>query len=116
MVLTDSEIEWDPHGAEMATNRPYGENAIRFNSMMAGDKRRQVAVEHESDLYLGSISSHLVPDICYEILINAITVNSLRHGNSPLKKGVRTVKKVKAHIRHYVISAEHLARKINIGL
>ena len=84
--------------------------------MKEDDKRRRVAVEHGSDLCLGYISSHLVPDICYEILINAITVNSLRHGKSPLKKGVRTVKKVKAHIRHSVISAEHLARNINIGL
>ena len=28
MVLTDIEIEWDPDGLEMATNRPYGDNAI----------------------------------------------------------------------------------------
>ena len=28
MVLTDSEIEWDPHGVEMTTTRTYGENYI----------------------------------------------------------------------------------------
>ena len=39
MVLTDSEIEWDPHGSEMATNRPYGDNAILVKAMTAGEKR-----------------------------------------------------------------------------
>ena len=76
IALTDSNIEWDPRGVEMATNRPYGENAILVNVMMAGEKRRWVAVENESNLCLGSISSHLVPEIWYEILINYVTVKS----------------------------------------
>ena len=61
MVLTDSVIEWDPQLVEISTNRPYEDNYIRVNAITAGDKRRWVAVEHESDLCLGSISSHLVP-------------------------------------------------------
>ena len=91
MVLTDSEIEWDPHVLEMATNRPYGENYIRVNSMVEGDKRIKVAVEHESNLCLVSISSHLIPDICYERLLematkrpygeNYIQVNSMVEGD-----------------------------------
>ena len=60
----------------MVTNRPYGENAIQVNAMTAGDKRRQVGVDHERDLCLGYISRHLVPDICYERLINYVNVNS----------------------------------------
>ena len=116
MVLTDIEIEWDLQGLEMATNRPYGDNAIRVNSMATGDKRLRVEVEHESDLCLGSISRHLAPDICYEKLINSVTVNSFRHGKIPPKKGGRNMKEFKSHIRHSVITAEHLARKMNIGL
>ena len=75
MVITDSELEWDPHGVEMDTNRPYRENAIRVNAITVGEKRRRVEVENESNLCLGSIFSHLVPEICYEILINYVTVN-----------------------------------------
>ena len=71
---------------------------------------------HESDLCLGSISSDLVPEICYERLINYVTVNSSRHGKSPPKRGFRTMKEVKANTRHSVIKAEHLASKMNIGL
>ena len=79
MVLTDSEIEWDPHGVKMDNNRPYGDNAIRLNAMKEGYKRQQVAVKHENNLCLGSISSHLVPEICYERLINYVTINSFQH-------------------------------------
>ena len=84
--------------------------------MMAGEKRRQVAVEHKNDLCLGSIYSHLVPEICYERLINSVTVNSFQNGKSPPKKGGRTMKNVKAHTMHSIITAEHLARKMNTGL
>ena len=84
--------------------------------MTEGEKRRRLVVEYESDLCLGSISSHLVPEICYEILINSVTFNSFRHGKSPPKKVGRTTKKVKAHTRHSVITAEHLERKMNIRL
>ena len=61
VVLTDSEIECDLHGVEIAANRTYGDIAIQVNAMMAGDKRRQVAVEHDIDLCFSSISGHLVP-------------------------------------------------------
>ena len=64
----------------------------------------------------GSIYSHLVPEICYERLIHSVTVKSFRHGKSPPNKGGRTMKKVKAHTRHSVVTAEHLAHKMNIGL
>ena len=116
MVVIESETESDLHGVEMTSNRPYGDNDIKVNAMIAGDKRRLVEVEHESDLCLGSISSHLVPEICYEILINSVTFNSFRHGKSPPKKVGRTTKKVKAHTRHSVITAEHLERKMDIRL
>ena len=83
---------------------------------MPGDKRRRVAVEHESNLCLGSICRHLVPEVCYERLVNYVTVNSSRHGKSPPKRGFRTMKEVKANTRHSVIKAEHLASNMNIGL
>ena len=116
MVIIDSETESDSHGVEMASNRPYGDNDIRVNAMTAGDKRRLVEVEDESDLCLGSIYSHLLPYICYERLINYVTVNSLQHVKIPPKKGGRTTKKVKANTRHSVIISEHLAHKMNIEL
>ena len=116
MVFTDSEIKWDTHGVETATNRPYGETYIRVNAMIVGDKRQRVAVEHESDLCLGSISSRLLPEICYERLINSVTVKPLLHRKSPLNKGDRTTKQVKSHTRHYVITVEHLTHKMNIVL
>ena len=116
MVVIESETESDLHGVEMTSNRPYGDNDIKVNAMMAGDKRRLVEVEHESDLCLGSISSHLVPYICYERLIDYVTVNSLKHGKIPPKKGGSTMKKFKSNTRHSVITSEHLARKMNIGL
>ena len=94
----------------MATNRPYGDNAIRVNAMTAGEKIRRVAGEHESNLCLGSVSSHLVPDLCYERLINSVTVNLLQHRYIPPKKGGRTMKIVKTHTRHSAIITEHLAR------
>ena len=115
-VLTDSGIKWDPHEVEMTTNMPYGDNDIQVNAMKTGDKRRQVAVEHESDIHLGFISSHLVPEVCYERLINSVTVNSFQHSKSTPNKEGRTTKKVKANTRHSIITAEHLARNMNIGL
>ena len=116
MVVIESETESDLHGVEMTSNRPYGDNDIKVNAMMAGDKRRLVEVEHESDLCFGSISSHLAPYICYERLIDYLTVNSLKHGKIPPKKGGSTMKKFKSNTRHSVITSEHLARKMNIGL
>ena len=65
---------------------------------------------------MGSISSHLVPETCYERLVNDVIVNSFRHGKISLKKGGSTMKNVKANTRHSVITTENLARKINIGL
>ena len=100
----------------MATNRPYGDNAIRVNAMTEGDKRRQAAVENERNLCLGSIYTHLVQEICYERLINSVTVNSFRHDKSSPNKGGRTMKKVKYNTRHSFITAENLVRKMNIGL
>ena len=84
--------------------------------MTAGDKRKLVAVEHESDLCLGYIYSHLVLEICYERLINSVTVNAFRHSKSSPKKGGSTNKKVKSHTSHSSITAEYLTRKMNIGL
>ena len=64
--------------------------------MESGDKRRRVAVEHESNLCLGSICRHLVPEVCYERLVNYVTVKSFQHSKSPLKKESRTMKKVQS--------------------
>ena len=97
MVAIESETESDLRGVEMTSNRPYVDNDIKVNSMMAGNKIRLVEVEHERDLCLGSISSHLVPYICYERLIDYVTVNSLKHGKIPPKKGGSTMKKVKSN-------------------
>ena len=116
MVLTDSEIEWDPYGSEMATNRPYGDNDIQVNAIPEAEKRRRVSVNHERDLCLGFIFSPLVPEICYEKLINSVTINSFQHGKSTPKKGGSTMEKSKAQNRHSVIKAEKLARKMNTGL
>ena len=39
MVLTASDLEWDPHDVEMADNRPHGYNAVQVNDTRTGDKR-----------------------------------------------------------------------------
>ena len=83
---------------------------------MPGDKRRRVAVDHEINLCLGSISIQLVPEVCYERLVNYVTINSSRHIKSPPKKLGKNMKKVKSNTRHSAITVEHLARNINIGL
>ena len=100
----------------MATNRSYGDNAVQVKSMTVGDKRRWVAVEHERDSCLGSIYIHLLPDVCYEVLVNSITFNSSQHSKSLPKKVGRNMKKFKSNTRHSVITAEHLVQKMNIGL
>ena len=79
----------------MATNRPYRENYVQINSITEGDRRQQVEVEHESDLCLGYIYIHSVPEICYEILVNYVTVNSSRHSKGPPKKSGKTMKSSK---------------------
>ena len=83
---------------------------------MPGDKRRRVAVYHESNLCLGSISIHLVPEVCYERLVNYVTVNSYQHNKSPPKKAGSTMKKVKYNTRHSGVIAEHLVLNMNTGL
>ena len=73
-------------------------------------------MEHEINLYLVSISIHLVSEMYYEILINSVTVNSFQHGKIPPNKGVRTMKKVKSNTKNSVITVEQFSRKMNIGL
>ena len=65
MVLKYSEFEWDPHDLETSANRTYGDNDVRVNAMKKGDKISRVAVEHESNPCLSSISRHLVPWVSY---------------------------------------------------
>ena len=48
--------------------------------------------------------------------MNSVTVDSSQHRKSHPKKSVRTMKRVKANTRHSIITAEHLARNMNIGL
>ena len=73
-------------------------------------------MEHERDLCLVSIYSHLIPDICYDILVNYVTVNSYQHNKSPPKKAGSTMKKVKYNTRHSGVIAEHLVLNMNTGL
>ena len=110
-------IETDYQALEISTQPTDNTNNFKFcglytwlfNSseelaIMAGEKIQQVALEHESDLCLVSISRQLIPEVCYERLVNSVTVNSFQHRKIPPKKGVRTMKKVKANTVQYVIT------------
>ncbi|KAL7538438.1 hypothetical protein ACHAXR_011703 [Thalassiosira sp. AJA248-18] len=76
ITLTDGEIEWDPQQVDMNGDRPYGDyNTARINEVqIENDRRREIPVEHETDLCLGSISRSLVPDMLYERLLASVKV------------------------------------------
>ncbi|KAL7535922.1 hypothetical protein ACHAXR_008768 [Thalassiosira sp. AJA248-18] len=77
ITLTDGEIEWDPQQVDMNGDRPYGDyNTARINEVrIENDRRREIAVEHETDLCLvGLISSSLMPDMLYERLLASVKV------------------------------------------
>ena len=116
MVLADSELEWDLHDVEIVANRPYGVNSVRVNTMTEGGKICLLVVEHESYLCLGSFYGNLLPEVCYERLVNSANFNSSQHSKSLPKRAGRTMKMVKANTRHSFIISEHLACKMNIGL
>ena len=61
----------------MNNSRPYGDNAndrIVQGVIRENVKRRDVPVEHESDLVLGSISGSFVANDMYERLVSTVKV------------------------------------------
>ena len=106
----------------MSRHRPYGDNAsVTIQSVhRALEKRKRSPVEYESDLVLGSISGSFVCETAYERLISSVRVEYPRSKRSASKavahgKG-RTIRKMVANTRHTVLTPEHLARTLNIGL
>ena len=138
IVLTDDAIEWDPNNIEMSSNRPYGDRHATINQVkLENQRRREVQVEHESDLCLGSISRSLVPDLLYERLISSVNIEyktertakmstaknkKLRHradiSKAKSKRPVRSrrLMEVRANARHSKITPEHVAKLMNIGM
>lgn len=74
IVLSDGDNEWDPKGVEMRDDSAYhsGEHIRISEARIERDRRSLVPVECESDLCLGSISDHLVPDRLYERLVSSV--------------------------------------------
>lgn len=122
IVLTDGELQWNPAGVRMNSNRPYGDNFAQVESVRRENgRRRDVPVEHESDLVLGSISGSFVADDCYERLVSSVRVSypsskSKRQGNDRVHRGPAWAKKVRANTRHSSITPERLMEMHNIGL
>ena len=77
-------------------------------------------MEHESDLVLGSISGSFVVDTMYERLVSSVRVtyptSKRRKENNGTKKSARKANKAISNSRHSIITPEHLARTLNIGL
>ena len=138
IVLTDDAIEWDPNQIQMNSNRPYGDRHVTINQVkMENERRRDLPIEHESDLCLGSISRSLVPDLLYERLISSVKVeykpSEKKEPAAKIKKlrrradiskarakrptrSRRRLHEVKANDRHSKITPEHLAKLMNIGI
>lgn len=128
IVLTDDQTEWDPQGVEMRDDRPYADSIRISEARAERDRRSFVPVESESDLCLGSISDHLVPNRLYERLVSSVHIsrvsssNANVHRRGPLKKrqvhsaGCGRIKKVLSNTRHSVITPEHLARLMGVTL
>ena len=122
IVLSDGDNEWDPKGVEMRDDSAYhsGEHIRISEARIERDRRSLVPVECESDLCLGSISDHLVPDRLYERLVSSVRIDKLpsdlemgrRRG--PVKK--RKSSKVTATSRHSVITPMYLARLMGITI
>lgn len=129
IVLTDDEMEWDPTGVEMRDDSSSNGNTIRIQQAWTERERRcHVPIEYESDLCLGSISDHLVPDRLYERLVNSVHISNAAPSKHKRKPKSKTEKKVSAHsasrksimkiatTRHTVVSYESIARLMNITL
>jgi hypothetical protein len=123
IVLSDGDNEWDPKGVEMRDDGHHGgfDDHRRINeARIERDKLSLVPMEFESDLCLGSISDHLVPDRMYERLVSSVHISRLPADTvmtkwGPVKK--RTVdKQVTATSRHSVITPVYLARLMGVTI
>ena len=102
---------------------PYGDESCVAEIYRKRRKSGLSDIFHESYLILGSITDSLVADTVLEQLIPAINVkeaeprrieNGKAKSNIAHKKG--TVIKVLEKSRHSVVTPEHLAWTLNIGL
>lgn len=135
VVLTDGEVEWDPHTVEMASDRPYGDvnegggtniravtRELKAVQRRNREKHETTPVEHESDICLGSISRSLVPELLYERLIANVKVvrRPTEKREAPKKRiahrATRREAKIKSEHRHSKVTAEHIARTWRISL
>ena len=124
IVLTDGDSEWDPHGMEMNSNRPYGEVQVQEVAVQRENKkRRHVPVENESDLCLGSISGAHVDDIRYERIVKMVASLPIRKSSAKVKsdekkthKAKRVSKRITATSRHSTITPERVAKVMNISV
>ena len=114
--------EWNPKTVMMNSNRPYGDNAnerIVQSVVRENIKRREVPVEYESDLVLGSISGSFVANDMYERLVSTVKVSQRvkqRPQKVPPHKKRPVIRKMVANTRHSVITPEHVAKIMHMGL
>ena len=121
-ITLTSNQEWNPQGIETSRNCPYGDNASATVQSVhcVLEKRKRSPIEYESDLVLGSISGSFVTEMAYERLVSSVRVEYPRSKRTDKQitahgKG-RSIRKIVANTRHSVITPEHLARMLNIGL
>ena len=75
IILTDGEVQWDQNGVKMSSDRPYGDNTAQIAAVKRENaRRRNVPVECDYNLVLGSISRSFVADDLYERLISSVRV------------------------------------------
>ena len=107
----------------MDRNIPYGDKACVFKMSRKQSKSGSSEIFYKSDLILGSIDNSLVADTALKQLFLAINAKEIAtsrtnsvHAKSKMAHKKVTVKKVVANSRHYVVTPEHLAWTLNIGL
>ena len=121
IVLTDGDTEWDPNNIEMSRYRPYGDNhdvAVKAARRIC-EQRTRAPMEYESDLVLGSISGSFVSATMYERLVSSVRVTYPRSKRASSKangKRPRKANKALSNARHSIVTPEHLARTLTIGL
>ena len=107
----------------MDRNIPYGDKACVFKMSRKQSKSGSSEIFYKSDLILGSIDNSLVADTALEQLFSSVNVKEAApshinnvHAKSKMAHKKVTVRKVVANSRHYVVTPEHLAWTLNIGL
>ena len=76
-------------------------------------------MEHESNMVLGSISGSFVGATMYKRLVSSVRVTypkAKRKQNKTIEKKTRRASKALSNSRHSIVTPEHLARTLNIGL